>query len=133
MTIQKAWPFQVAIYQAIATALPDVDGFAFQPDNAPDRYWRIDGWTLSPEQAFKNKETAYHGVMVHVIDAPAGGTDDLQWVKETMATIHTAINGMRLDDNSRGLTAQTGDARLEPKEDKVNDAHAFMRYTAAIE
>lgn len=130
MTIDRAWPFQQAVYQALAAALPGVQGYAFVPPEPPAQYWRIDGWTVSPEQAFKNRERAHHGVTVHLIELD---TDSLQWVKQTLATAHAALNGLRLDANSAGLIMQAGDARLEPRADKVNDAHAFMRYTSAIE
>ena len=133
MTIAKAWPFQEAVFAAIEAALPGVPGYAYIPERPDLRHWRIDGWTIDPTEVFKNKDRAEHGVTVHVMDAPENGTRDLQWVKETIATIHTALQDFRLDADAGKLVAQSADARLEPRDDKRHDAHAFIRYNAALE
>ena len=132
MTFAKAWPFQQFMVDQIEAALPGVDVFAHVPADAPDRYVRIDGWTTTPGQTYRNKETARHGVTVHVIDAPERGTRSLSWVKQTLGTVVTALTNVKLDTESDGLRPETGDARLEPRQDKVEDAHAFVRFTARL-
>lgn len=132
MTYPKAWAFQVALVAALREALPDVPIHAEVPTKAPDRYIRIDGFTVTPLDRYKQTEDARHGVTIHAIDSPAGGTRSLSWVKQTMGQIFGALIVFRLDDQSDTLRAETGDARLEPRADNGTDAHALARFITVI-
>jgi len=132
MTLQKDWPFQVAIFDLLETAFPGVPGYTSIPTDAPDRYWRLDAFTVSPERYAKNKKRAQHAFTLHFIDSPDAGTKSLKWVKEASATADAALDDYRFDAESDALFCESTNSRLEPRGDNVSDAHSFLRYTSNI-
>lgn len=132
MTVSAIADFQQGVYDALNTAFPDLDVFKHVPDSAPDRYLRIDGFTMSGVQNYKLEEQAQHGCNIHVIDAPEQGTNSLSWVNQTMPLVQAAIRGLKVTETARGMIMESGTARLEPKSDNVNDAHGVLRYTTVI-
>lgn len=132
MTAAVAWDFQVAINDALAAALPGVDVHFSIPESPPERYIRVDGFTVSGEEMFKNLDTGRHGVTVHMIDSPTRGTKSLKWVKQTGATVDTALRGITAVPGALSMVFQSGDYRFEERADKVHDAHGVLRYSTII-
>lgn len=132
MSFGKAWPFQAFVYSALEAGLPNVEGFSHIPTSPPDRYWRIEGWTISPSNEFKDTEGAHHGVTVHLFDNPDAGTKSLQWVKENSALVISALENQVLDTASNGLRVSSADVDLVQRDDKLFYAHFTVRLTAKI-
>lgn len=132
MTIAKAFDLQTAVYQALVVALPAVPVFAHQPEAPPERFCRIDGFTMASNEAYKNREQGDHSLTVHLIEAPAGGTLSLEWVRQASALAHAALKVLALDDHSTVLRLAAAGASLESRTDSVRDAHAFIRYITTI-
>lgn len=132
MTVRKAFDLQQAVYEVLASALPGVQIFSYPPEPAPARHCRIDGFAMAANEAYKNREQGDHTLTVHLIEAPPGGSLSLAWVRAQASAAHDALKVLRLDEKSLTLTLVAAGAALEPREDKVRDAHAFLRYTTTI-
>jgi hypothetical protein len=132
MSFDKSWPFQTFVHALIEAAVPGIPVFAYAPAKAPDRYIRVDGFTTTPTDRYRNNEQARHGLTVHAIDSPDQGTNSLQWVKVIIGEVTVALTDVALDAQSAGLRVEAGQSRFEPRDDKLNDAHSFVRFTAVI-
>lgn len=132
MTVGKAFSLQQAVFSALTTALPGVPIYAYQPEGPPAQFCRIDGFAMAANEAWKNLEQGDHTLTVHLIEAPPGGTLSLHWVRQQAAAAHSALKVLRLDAKSHTMKLVAAGAALEPREDGVRDAHAFLRYTTTI-
>lgn len=132
MTLAKGWSFQVAVFDAVTAALDPVLVTTAVPRNPPDRYCRIDGFSMAANRDYKNRAQGDHSFTIHVFDAPEGGTSSLSWVRQQIAAAHAAVEGLELDASSQPIRLGTASVALDHREDGVTDAHALARYTATI-
>lgn len=132
MTIGKAWAFQVAITNLMINTLDDIPVTATVPNPLPPRYCRLDGFQVVPFRQFKKHDKARHLFIVHLFDAPEGGTDSLSWVKQTAPDVVNALSEFRLDDQSELVMFDSLSVGLEPFGADTKCAHAIMRFSATI-
>ena len=132
MTLQLALPLQTEIVARLTAALPGLLITAEIPANAPDRYIRIEGFSVSNEESYKNKDRAEHGVTLQIIDDPDVGTKSLAWVKTTSAVADAAMNQVSTGGLTKGMRLQNSSARLDPKPDQLSQAIATLRYTCIL-
>lgn len=118
----------IAALRAAITGIP-VTADVSVPANG--RYVRVDSFSAVDDDLYKRETTSTHSFIVHVFDAPPGGTTSLLWVRQTLAVADTAIVSAILSGGR--ARRQEAQALLEPKAaEGVFDAHGFIRYTVQI-
>lgn len=133
MTIAKATTLHERVFSALSAAFgATIPVYSYQPEDPPERYCRIDGFTIAGGDEWKGIEQGNHSFTVHLIDAPPGGTLSLARVLVDRTTAHNALKDLRLDARSQTMSLAAAGAALEPQKDDVRNAHAFLRYNAII-
>lgn len=133
MTVARFADLRVAVYQALDAAFPDVEVMSAPSVSPPARYVRIDGFTVDDDETFRNRERGRHGFMVHIFDAPEGGTQSLRWVAQGMATAAAALRGLAPPRTAIRTRITSAHADFDTEPDQTRVAHAVLRVTITME
>ena len=131
MSVIDAWPFQQAIYSAVAAAVAaeGLEVFDHIPTNPPAEYIRLEGFDIANASS-KDTERGRHSVMIRVISRPVAGatsTSGQSRIHALCDLVHAAV---------KDLTHGRGRMNFEYKnvesgEDGATDS-GVLRYTITI-
>jgi hypothetical protein len=128
MTMERAWPLQIAVVGRInaASSLPV---HTEVPEDPPKNYVRIDGFTGFELDTYKNYDQMQHSFTVHVFQQDTG---DLGLVRQELAAIHAALIAEKLDGAASKLRIESTTADFDPEAGGGQTAHANTRYSTRI-
>lgn len=131
MTVAKAFPLQVDVYNIVvaAVAAENLEIFDYAPSNPPDEFIRLDGFNVS-DKSLKNKERGRHSFEVHIFLRPVSGSvvhRGQERPKAIMALIHADLNDASLQGGRVSFESMSVD-----RDNDGTTQHGRLRYSITI-
>lgn len=129
--MERGKQVQATVIGALEPALSPLTVTAGPSLSVGARYVRVDSFLLRDDDQYRNAETSTHEFVVHVFDAPEGGTRSLSWAWDTLAAVDSVLTGLTVSGGT--VRRQEAQCLFEPKATEgVFDAHGFIRYRVQI-